>query len=251
MTNRAPDEAAAEELLAAAEEAVAAAADARVRMRLLGGIAVYHLAKSSHEPSLNRIYHDFDVVVPPKEGNRAAGVFRSLGYGEDREFNAIHGAQRLIFTSKRGLVVDVIVGTFRMCHQLDLRDLPADGLTIDPADLLLTKLQIVQIEDKDLRDAVAMLVDLPVDEPTRTAVDSTRFARPLAADWGFYHTVEKNLPKLASYAATVLDPARAEGVAQSIKSLETAMERATKSMKWKMRARVGEKVTWYDLPEEV
>jgi hypothetical protein len=252
MSDSAPDEPSADDLLAAAQDTIAAASDAGVRMRLLGGIAVYQLSKSSREPPLKRTYHDFDVVVSSKDGNRAARVFRSLGYGEDREFNAVHGAQRMIFSSKQGFDVDVIVGTLHMCHRLDLgRDLPADGLTIDPANLLLTKLQIVQIEDKDLRDAVAIMIDMPAHGPAPLGVEPEQFARPLAADWGFYHTVETNLPKLTAYAAAVLDPVRVEGVAQSAKSLEVAMQHVPKSMKWKMRARVGERVTWYDLPEEV
>lgn len=240
------------DLLAAAREAIAAADAAGVRMRLLGGIAVYHLAPSAGEPSLLRSYHDFDVVVPSKSGNRAARVFRDLGYSEDREFNAVHGAQRMIFSSPRDFAVDVIVGTLRMCHQLELgRDLPAQGVTVDPADLLLTKLQIVEIEDKDLRDAAELLIDIPVGEQGPVLIEPQRFTRPLAADWGFYHTVEKNLARLAAFTARALEPVRAEGVAQSVRALEAAMEQVPKSMKWKMRARLGERVPWYDLPEEV
>ena len=33
-------------------------------------------------------------------------------------------------------------------------------------------------------------------------------------------------------------------------AMRQAMEAAPKSVRWKMRARVGEKVTWYELPEE-
>lgn len=252
MSDSTPEGPAAADLLAAAGETIAAAADVGVRMRLLGGIAVYHLARSSREPSLIRSYHDFDVVVSSKNGNRAGRVFRDLGYGEDREFNAVHGAQRMIFNSARGFAVDVIVGTLHMCHRLDLgRDLPADGMTIHPADLLLTKLQIVEIEDKDLRDAVEVLIDIPVGGPAPVMIELQRFARPLSTDWGFYHTVEKNLSRLIAYASEVLEPARAQGVAQSAKALEMAMQQVPKSMKWKMRARLGERVPWYDLPEEV
>lgn len=252
MTGTAPEKATADQLLAAATESVAAAAEAGIRMRLLGGIAVYQCAASSHDEPLRRDYHDFDVVVPAKAGNAAARVFRGLGYGEDREFNALHGAKRMIFSSPHDFVVDVIVGTFQMCHQLDLgHDLPEDGLTIDPADLLLTKLQIVQIEDKDLRDSVALLADLHVDKPGGPTIDSTRFTRPLAADWGFFHTVERNLPKVAEYAAAHLDRSRAEAIGQAVQSLGSTLHAAPKSMKWKMRARIGEKVTWYELPEEI
>jgi hypothetical protein len=144
----------------------------------------------------------------------------------------------------------VLVGAFQMCHRLDLgRDLPASGLTIHPADLLLTKLQIVQIEEKDLLDAVALLLDLPTDGAP-AGIEAARFAAPLAGDWGFYHTVERNLPKVAECAHARLGGDQAQAVAASVDRLRQAMEAAPKSMRWKMRARVGEKVTWYELPEE-
>ena len=179
-----------------------------------------------------------------------ARVFRAAGYSEDQHFNALHGAQRMIFAAPQGFVVDVLVGSFQMCHRLDLgRDLPARGLTIHPADLLLTKLQIVQIEEKDLRDAAALLLDLPPDG-TPAGIETGRFVAPLASDWGFYHTVERNLPKVAEWARDRLGSGQGEAVAAGADRLSQAMEAAPKSVRWKMRARVGEKVTWYELPEE-
>lgn len=245
------NEATADELLSAAAESVGAAAESGVRMRLLGGIAVFQLAPSSRASPLARSYHDFDVVVPSRAGATTARVLRSLGYGEDPHFNALHGAQRMIFTSARGFVVDVLVGTFQMCHRLELgRDLPEVGLTVHPADLLLTKLQIVELEEKDLRDAVALLIDLPLAGTGSGGIDPERFVRPLAEDWGFYHTVEQNLPKVVEYATTHLDGARANRTARAVQLLEAAMLGRPKSLKWKMRARVGEKLSWYEMPEE-
>ncbi len=245
-----PGEVTAEELLEAAADLVAAGSDAGVRMRLLGGIAVYHLTSSSREPPLKRRYHDFDIVVPHKAGAATGRVFGTLGYKPDSHFNALHGAHRMIFRSSRGFVVDVLVGTFQMCHRLELgHDLPDAGLTIDPSDLLLTKLQIVEIEEKDLQDSAALLCDLAVSDQ-RPSISRERFIRPLAGDWGFFHTVERNLPRVAEYGRTHLDRSRAEAVAQSATALEQAMGEAPKSVKWRMRARVGEKVTWYELPEE-
>jgi len=247
---------AAGELLAAAKEVIGAAEAAGATVRLLGGVAVFQLAPSASKPPLARSYHDFDVFVPARQGALAARVFREASYDEDRHFNALHGAQRLIFASPRGFVVDVLVGTFRMCHELDLgRDLPGAGLTIHPADLLLTKLQIVQIEEKDLLDAVALLTDLPMEGPagatvSAATIDMGRFVGPLAGDWGFYHTVEQNLPKVVSFARDRLGASGAQPVVDSGRRLIDAMQAAPKSMRWKIRSRAGERVAWYELPEE-
>jgi hypothetical protein len=238
-----------EELLAAAVDIIGAATAAGATMRLLGGIAVYQLAPSVRTGALARNYHDYDVVVPPRQGAAAARVLRDAGYSEDQHFNALHGAHRMIFAAPRGFVVDVLVGTFQMCHRLDLgRELPGEGLTVHAADLLLTKLQIVQIEEKDLLDATALLLDLPTDGAV--GIDVGRFVAPLAGDWGFYHTVERNLPRLVAFARDRLGGDQAQTVAASAARLQQAMEAAPKSLKWRMRAKVGEKVTWYELPEE-
>lgn len=241
---------AAEELLAAAADAIDAAASADITMRLLGGVAVFHLASSTRQPPLARSYRDFDVVVPARQGAAVARVFRQAGYAEDPHFNALHGAHRMIFASPRGFVVDVVVGAFRMCHELDLgRDLPREGLTIHPADLLLTKLQIVQIEEKDLLDSVALLTDLPT-EGTSPVIDINRFVRPLAADWGFFHTVERNFANVLTFARDRLDSPAAHAVADTADRITEAMAAAPKSLKWKVRARAGERVPWYELPDE-
>jgi hypothetical protein len=240
------------ELLTAAVDIIGAAAAAGATMRLLGGIAVYQIAPSARAGALARRYHDFDVVVPPRQGAAAAKVFRDAGYAGDQHFNALHGAHRMIFTAPGGFVVDVLVGTFQMCHRLELgRDLPGEGLTVHPADLLLTKLQIVQIEEKDLLDATALLLDLPTAPAGgRAGIEPGRFTAPLAGDWGFYHTVERNLPRVVACARDRLGGEQAQTVAASAGLLQQAMEAAPKSLKWKMRARVGEKVPWYELPEE-
>jgi hypothetical protein len=242
----------AEGLLEAAFEAIDAAGNLGVRMRLLGGIAVRHLAPSAHQPPLARAYHDYDVAVSSRDGAQAAKIFRALGYREDPHFNALHGAQRMIFESPKGFEVDVLVGSFQMCHRLDLgSDLPDAGMTVYPADLLLTKLQIVQIEHKDLRDTAALLHDLPVGVGDGTTINPERFVRPLASDWGFYHTVELNLDKVAAYANRALTSGMAAKVLGALSRLGTSMEGTKKSVKWKMRARIGEKVSWYELPEDV
>jgi len=81
-------------------------------------------------------------------------------------------------------------------------------------------------------------------------IETGRFVAPLASDWGFYHTVERNLPKVAEWARDRLGSGQGEAVAAGADRLSQAMEAAPKSVRWKMRARVGEKVTWYELPEE-
>lgn len=238
----------ADELLDLALSAIAAAEEQGVRARLVGGLAVYAIAESVRSAPLARSYKDFDLVAPPRTSSQVARVLTGLGFAPDRHFNALHGARRLIFQAPDGFPVDVLIGEFQMCHRIDV----ASGLedhptTISPADLLLTKLQIVEIEGKDLGDAAAIVLDL---EPG-VGFSLERFLAPLADDWGFHRTVSINLGKVRDHAHAHLHGDAARRVEARISALADAMEQAAKSLRWKMRSRVGERVQWYELPEEV
>jgi hypothetical protein len=240
-----------EDLLARAHDVIEAAARIGLTMRLLGGVAVYAASESARRPPLSRTYRDFDVAVPSKQGSPASRILVGLGFEPDRHFNALHGARRMIFQAPEGFSVDVLIGAFEMCHRLDLQSgFSANPLTIAPADLLLTKLQIVRIEPKDLADAAALLLDLSPGSQAGS-IETGRFVAPLAEDWGFFHTVDINLGRLREFAAATLPDSGAAVVAERIRVLEEAMEATPKSIKWKLRARVGERVSWYEEPEEI
>ncbi len=244
-------EVAPDELVNDASVLIRTATDAGVPMRLLGGLAFYVLAPSSRRGRLMRRYRDFDVAVPAKGGPAASRILEASGLTPDKHFNALHGARRMIFESPRGYPVDVLIGTFQMCHRLEIEDgFDRHELVIAPSDLLLTKLQIATIEPKDLADATALLVDLPVGSE-REAIEADRFAAPLAEDWGFFHTVELNLDRVRAFAESELDVAAAAVVSERIATLASTMAAAPKSLRWRMRARVGERVAWYETPEEV
>jgi hypothetical protein len=142
------------------------AADAQgVVLRLVGGVAIWARCPSARRAPLARPYNDIDFVT--RSGSTAAvtAFFAGQGYAPNRMFNALHGARRLMYADQaRGPVVDVLVDRFAMCHQLDLRDrLPPGARTLPLADLLLTKLQVVELNEKDL--LAFLLVDLDAPQP--------------------------------------------------------------------------------------
>ena len=126
--------------------------------------------------------------------------------------------------------------------------LDGPDLTITLADLLLTKLQVWEINRKDLGDALCVLADHPV---SRAGIDPARISAVLGADWGFGHTVERNLAGVAELWAAEPVPGATFDVAAQVSSLKAAIEQAPKSFAWRARARVGERVRWYETPEEV
>jgi hypothetical protein len=145
--------------------------------------------------------------------------------------------------------VDVLLDRFVMAHELDLRDsASADGLTIALADLLTTKLQVVNINDKDVRDLLALLLD---HELGTEAIETARILDATRNDWGLEHTIHRSLETLARLLGDYgLKPAQQDVIQGRVSALGEALDGAPKGAKWKLRARVGERVRWYEEPEE-
>jgi hypothetical protein len=227
-------------------------------IRLMGGLAIWLLAPSVRRPPYARDYRDMDFAAWSKVGRtNVAEFFECQGYVGEKLFNAIHGAQRLIFGAPDGRwTIDIVFDELNMSHRIDLRGRLAGGApTLDPADLLLTKLQVWEINRKDLGDIVCLLADQPVapasGPATGTAIDLRRFLDLISGDWGLCHTVERNLGRVRDLAIeTPVNGAPFDPGAQAAALLE-AMEQAPKSFGWKARARVGERVRWYETPEDV
>ncbi|HEX4247480.1 MAG TPA: hypothetical protein VH008_06405 [Pseudonocardia sp.] len=224
--------------------------------RLVGGVGVAAHRHGDSPAALDRGYGDLDVVVPAGSSKRLASALDELGYQGNRRFNALHGDRRMMFHDRRlGRQLDVLVGVFAMCHTLELSDrLGTGGVALTPADLLLTKLQVVEINGKDLLDAVSLLhhhelaerADLDAD-----VLDLGRLAEVCGQSWGWHATVTDNLPRVTDAAAELLADAPADAVADQVERITARLADCPKSLRWRARARVGRRVAWYELPEEV
>lgn len=240
--------------VAEARRLTALASAAGLTVRLLGGVAIAIRAGAALPGGLRRTYKDLDFATVRGDAARFDALLVDAGYEADEQFNRIHGAQRrLHYDRANGKQLDTFVDTFAMCHVLELaRRLPPRGQTLTPADLLLTKLQIVEVNDKDLVDTIALLLCHPIDEAGADVIALDELRPLLRADWGWYTTITDNLAKVAARLATVEVPdADKDLVSARIDELLTALRAFPKSMKWTLRAKVGRKIPWYDLPEEV
>jgi hypothetical protein len=244
------------DIAAEARQVLDGCAAHQVSARLLGGLAV---AMHRHTPvpaALRRSYADIDIVIGRKDGRGAKAALAALGYVPNERFNALRGDRRLLFyDTVNGRQLDVFVGTFAMCHTLDLSGrlaLLPDTLSV--ADLVLTKLQIVQINTKDLVDAAQLLRDHQLGrgaEAGRDEISLDRLCAVTSADWGWYTTLSDNLAKLAAFARDALAEPDGPAVEERAQAIQRAVDEPSKPLRWKARARIGRRAPWYELPEEV
>jgi hypothetical protein len=226
------------------------AAKQNVPLRLLGGVAV-RLRAGTLPASLERTPGDIDVVAKSGMSGRVQTLFKELGYEPHTSFNALNGKGRLLFfDDAHGRQVDVFVGSFKMCHEVPIRDrLEVDETSIPLAELLLTKLQVVELNEKDVRDAIAILHGRELSTSDGESVNTARLANLLAADWGLWRTITSNLKRCRELVRSYenIDHDRIEG---QLDELHERIESEPKSRAWRLRAKIGERKRWYDLPEE-
>lgn len=221
---------------------------------LLGGIAIKLRSLDRLPPVFRREYNDSDWIAPKGTSADAQRLFEALGYSPQVRFNAIYGRERLLFFDEQhGRQVDIFVGAFRMSHKIPFgKRLDTESLTIPLAELLLTKLQIAQINEKDVLDALALLHDHPVEDDDGESLNGRRIATLCAADWGLWRTFTANLSTVGDRLERYDLPEEGKRrIAERIRDLQERIEREPKSLAWKIRSKIGDRKRWYDLPEEV
>jgi hypothetical protein len=243
--------------VAAGRAIVAKAAARSIAVRLLGGVAIWIRGSAAARAALGRSYPDIDLVAHKRQSRALRALLEDEGFQPERVFNATHGARRLLYhlppgdppgsSAANGPHVDVFLDTFEMSHTLDLGTrLEAEPETLAAAELLLTKLQIAEVNRKDLSDAAMLLWDhQPADGDGPGKLNLPAMAKACGADWGLYTTATQNLTACAGLLGELV-PAQPEGA-----RITAALAAAPKTVGWRMRARVGRRVRWYQLPEEV
>jgi hypothetical protein len=222
-----------------------------IELRILGSLA-YRLhcpANIALFEEMKRDLTDIDFAASGKQRKDVRAFLEGLGYVIDQDLLVTTEGARFAFSEPQtGMIVDVFFDQLNFCHPIPLRDrLLLDYPTITPTDLLLEKMQIVEINPKDIKDATVLLLEHELGTAPADAVDGQYIARLLADDWGFYYTVTTNLERLEREldGTASLGTAQAQVVQQRIGQLREQVETTPKSRKWKLRARIGPRVKWY------
>jgi len=229
---------------------------AGLTLRLVGSMAILkrcpnHAVLASRE----RDYRDLDFAGRKKESRDIHELLTRLGYVENREVFVVSEGARAIFASaSNGVHLDVFYEKLDFCHAipLDVR-LQIDPATLPLAELLLGKLQIVKITEKDLIDMMALLLEHRLGDRDGDTINVGRIAKLCADDWGLWRTTTLNLEKLQRFAANSpkLDSEQKARVVASVDELRRRLDAEPKPLAWRLRARIGDRVKWYNDVEEI
>lgn len=223
-----------------------------VLLRLMGGLAVRMQCTSL--TFCERPYSDIDLVGLSSQSAEIQSLFESLGYMTDKQFNVLHGGQRLKFEDHdNNRHAEVFLDKFRMDQTLDFRDrLEIDPYTISLTDLFLTKAQVVRMNMKDFHDLFSIFRDHKIGMDDREGVINSRYVAELCAhEWGLYHTVLRNLDRIPEfYEHFQLDKQERESMDRRLWILKLMMIEEPKGPLWKARDRLGERMPYYEEVEQ-
>jgi hypothetical protein len=238
-------------------DALAQPENKHVIMRLIGALAFRtHCPQYGYiQDSLGRVFTDIDFASYNTFFKDILRVLTQLGYVEDKMVSRLFSEYRLLFHDpKYGRHIDIFFNKLDFSHVLPLKGrLEAEAFTLPLAELLLEKMQIAQINEKDIIDTIMLLREHPIGEIDDETINASVICPLLGNDWGFWRTVTGNL-KLTDnflYRYDRLTPEDRQVVGNRIAELMRRIDAYPKSSKWKLRARVGERVKWYKDVEEL
>lgn len=236
---------------------IKASEDAGIVLRVIGSLAFQiHCPKFGYlQAAMGRAYTDIDFAAYRKQTKEIQELMAALGYRENREVFIVSEGERAIFDKpEAGLHVDVFYEKLDFCHIIRWEGrLEVDAPSIPLAEMLLEKMQIVQINEKDVIDTIMLLLEHPLGDEDEETINIQHIAELCSNDWGLWRTTTMNLDKVHRLAQdyeqlTVEQKAKIEA---QVKTTLARLEQEPKSLAWRLRARVGDRVKWYKEVDEV
>jgi hypothetical protein len=226
-------------------------------LRLLGSLAFHiHCPRYAHlQKQLGRAYTDIDYAGYKAQTMQIGNFLTASGYCEDAEVNTLFAGERMIYNHpSSGLHVDVFFDKLNFCHEINwVGRLEVDQPTLPLAEMLLEKMQIVKINEKDIIDTLMLLLEHPLRNNDSETIHIGRISQLCAKDWGLWRTVTMNLGKVAQMALGY-EQLSVEEKSYLVAQVDAALARINdepKSLSWKVRAKIGDRVKWYQEVDEV
>jgi hypothetical protein len=248
-------------LIQEADRILAESAARGLALRLAGSVGVLqHCDRCcAGAVALGReLPRDLDFFAYRKQQRELGRMFADLGYAADPSvaFSQEYGIDRLIYLGHAAATkIDVFLDVLRMSHTIEFKGrLGGAGPAAPAAELLLSKLQIHELTEKDVKDLGALLAAHPLDgaggaraEGGGGQLDVEHVLGLTGRDWGLCHTATTNLELAGELLAgwSFAGDVAATGAARAAE-LRERIEQAPKSVRWKARARVGTRVRWYE-----
>jgi hypothetical protein len=231
--------------------------EADILLRVIGSLAFQmHCPKFGYlQAAMGRAYTDIDFAAYSRQTKEIRALMAGLGYAENREVFIVSSGSRAIFERPEiGIHVDVFFEKLDFSHVILWKDrLEVDSPSIPLAEMLLEKMQIVKINEKDVIDTIMLMLEHPLGDQDQETINIKHVAGLCSTDWGLWRTTTMNLDKVRQVARThpVLTQEQKDRVDAQVEAALDRLAQEPKSLAWRLRARVGDRVKWYKDVDEV
>lgn len=236
---------------------IRASEEAGLILRVIGSLAFQmHCPKFGFvQQAMGRVYTDIDFAAYRKQFKAIQVLMAGLGYSENKEVFIVSEGDRAIFNhTSSDLHVDIFYDKLDFCHVISWNGrLEVDSPTIPLAEMLLEKMQIVKINEKDIIDTIMLLMEHPLGNSDKEVINIERIAQLCGSDWGLWRTMTMNLEKVDLLAQSYpqLSQEHKSEVSTKVQQALARIDQEPKSMAWRLRSRVGDRVKWYKDVDEV
>lgn len=247
-----------EEFVKEAKRIVDYARDEGVVLRVMGGLGIHMHSREFDElwRKLGRlgrkVFTDIDLATYGSSREKILDILKGLNYEIWKQSMYFYGGKRYIFFGRIPMV-EIFFDSLEMNHKINFKGrLEKDEYTLPLAELLMSKLQIVKINEKDIKDTIVLIRAHDIGDNDKDVINGKHIARLLSKDWGFYYTFTVNLKKvldiLPSYSS--LSSKDISIVEERVNKLFDIIEKEPKTISWKIRARIGPSKKWYNEVDE-
>jgi hypothetical protein len=240
-----------QQIIDVALKIVEAADTEEINLRLIGSVGIrLHCNKFTQlHIELGRTLGDIDLVGYSKDKPRIDRLMSELGFiKKPTSFAAIYSSREIYYTADKSRVIDIFYDRLQMNHTIEFRGiLELDKPTVPLAELLMQKLQIVKITEKDLKDVIVLLREHDVGESDADVINVTRIARVLSHNWGFWYTATENIKKIAGLLShfNAIPYNDEQIVLNRLENIMGIINSYPKTTFWKIRSKLGTSIKWY------
>ena len=233
------------------------AKERNLTLRVIGALAFHiHCPKFNYiQLETGRFFTDVDFMAYVEEQGETERMFKELGYLDDPRIKTVPGLRRSIFfTADHRLHSDVFYDVLEFSHTIDFRGrLAIDSPTISLVDLLLEKMQIFRLNEKDAIDTLMLVREHVVGSHDDQTINIDYMAKVCKADWGLWKTVTANLEKVDTLGDdyAVLTAEDRKIVRSRLAEIAARIDREPTTLGWRIRSRIGERIKWYNDVDEV
>ena len=224
-------------------------------MRVMGPLALHYYFPDNIDlyAKLERLgeryFTDIDYAGYGKHRNKFSRLFESCGYECDVQTMAMTGRTRQIYYGGPVPMIDVFIDKLNYCHEVNYDGrLELDEYSVPLADIMLQKLQIWEINDKDLKDIEYLLTTAEIGDDDNKKINQTYIAKRFADDWGFWYTATTNFGRVKEHVDQVaaFTAEQRQHIKDRCDQFLARIEAEPKTKGWSKRAKKGTSKLWYN-----